>query len=218
MVLEAIKSIFPYQIILILALITAFLKFKWSPIKWLLPWLVYCCVIEIFISYYFMIKYGSNYFIANLYSFSTIYFFSSIYLVKIKHKSLKRLIAASLFTWSLVMFNKILYMNYQCEIENKIYLSGLIIVMFQILIFLKETLNGESIRFFSNPKLILAFSILIFITCSFPLVAFLDYFLKNNEVAKAYTDILDIGNIILSLGYLGAALCIKKTPPSTTSS
>lgn len=116
------------------------------------------------------------------------------------------------------MFNKILYMNYQCEIENKIYLSGLIIVMFQILIFLKETLNGESIRFFSNPKLILAFSILIFITCSFPLVAFLDYFLKNNEVAKAYTDILDIGNIILSLGYLGAALCIKKTPPSTTSS
>ena len=125
---------------------------------------------------------------------------------------------ATLFIWSLVMVNTALKMEFHCKLENQIYLSGLIIVLIQILVYFKKVIDGNYGSFFSNPKLILAFSILVFITCSFPLLAFLDYFLMNPTIGKAYTDILDIGNIFLSLGYLGAAICIRKTPPSTTSS
>ena len=165
-----------------------------------------------------MLKYKSNYFVVNLYSFSTIFFFSYLFTTEITNKPIRKIIFASLFVWSVMMIKTALKMDYHCKLENQIYLSGLVLVLIQILAYFKEILDGQYGSILSNPKLILAFSILVFITCSFPLLAFLDYFLMNPTIGKAYTDILDIGNIFLSLGYLGAAICIRKTPPSTTSS
>ncbi len=218
MILEAIKSIFPYQAILVIALIISGFNFKRLLLKSLFLWLLFTCLIEIFVSYYFMIKYKTNFYPINLFSFSTIYYFSFLFIPELKNKKIKTILVFCLLIWSVFAVYKVINLTYQSPIENHLYLVGLIIIMLVILAYLREIIAFSYVEIKSNPKTILAISLLMFITCSFPVLAFLDYFLSHPQNAKAFTDILDTGNIILSLGYLGAALCIKKIPPSTTSS
>ncbi len=215
MLFKAITSIFPYQAILLVALGVAFIRYRKIPLKALLPWLFFTCVIEIFISYYFMVTYRTNYLIVNLFSFISIYFFSCLYIPEIINKPIKKIIISALVLWTFVVVRKVIYMTIFSPLENQLYLIGLLIIMFQIIVYLYEFINDNYSDIKYSPKLILAITLLVFITCSFPLLIFMNSFLHLPDQGKAFTNILDIGNIILSLGYLGAALCIRKEQPST---
>lgn len=82
-------------------------------------------------------------------------------------------------------------------------------------LYLKLKQEFDYNNFVYDPYLYFTFGLLIFYTTSFPLLLFLETLIASGELLKTYSSILKIGNIFLSLGYLGAAICIRKEAQST---
>ncbi len=103
---------------------------------------------------------------------------------------------------------------------SKIYLINYTIACILSLKFFwtKIQLAGIQEKLYSDPMLYFSAGLLIFYTSSFPLLLFLETLISSGNLLRTYSSFLNFSNIFLSLGYLGAAICIRKTPPSTTSS
>ena len=61
-----------------------------------------------------------------------------------------------------------------------------------------------------NPRIYLAFAILIFFFTGFPTLFFINKFIVEVNSSGVYTTLLKISNLILVFGYLAATICTKE--------
>ncbi|MEM9547907.1 MAG: hypothetical protein AAGA77_18135 [Bacteroidota bacterium] len=100
------------------------------------------------------------------------------------------------------------------EITDKTILTytlGLILIAAVILSMFKKLIIASPYKnIWKNYKFWLGVSILSFLACSFPLLVFLDLLVINDSVELAFFDLLTVGNVILSMGYLISAIMLWK--------
>lgn len=103
---------------------------------------------------------------------------------------------------------------------SKMYLLNFTIACILGVIYLNSKIYSESSfdNIYEDPLLPFTFGILIFYSSSFPLLLFLETLISSGILLRTYSSFLNFSNIFLSLGYLGAAICIKKGASSTISS
>lgn len=89
------------------------------------------------------------------------------------------------------------------------YILGLIIAFYFIIHrFYYNIVTSDYLNIWKEYETYLGLGVIIFITCSFPILVFTKYFITSNLHNKAFSDLLRIGNIFLHLGYLLAVLCL----------
>ena len=201
-----------YEIMLILALlVTVYYKFQGKRQLILFDCFIFFVVIfELFVEYYYFKIFGSNLIILNFYSRFCIYYYLFIYWHYFKARrwgfALRRLIQTYIVITLLVFI--IIWPDKR--IDYITYNIGMLIVLPLIGIYLYDKVyNQNSNNIFQDPYLYFSFGLLIFYTAAFPILGFINLLIVNNPFYKDYTVLLNIGNIFLSLAYLGVALCSK---------
>lgn len=61
-----------------------------------------------------------------------------------------------------------------------------------------------------DPLCYFSAGILVYYTSSFPIITFANILITDNGANSAFSVLLLIGNIFLSLGYFGAVICTKE--------
>lgn len=79
-----------------------------------------------------------------------------------------------------------------------------------IVIFLKRGIDEINFNFVRSGSFYFSLGLLIFITTSFPLLAFYQELIYSKSAILAYNHLLKIGNAFLSLSYFISTLCMKK--------
>jgi hypothetical protein len=104
------------------------------------------------------------------------------------------------YEFDTIKFDKISY------IAGLIFISGLIFMYFYDIIYINHYKN-----IMNDSLFYLSVGILIFFATNFPILVFVDLFITNaKKGGPVYSNFIQLGNIFLSLGYLGASLCSKK--------
>ena len=107
----------------------------------------------------------------------------------------------------------------QHSIDYLSYNAGYLILIPMMLLYLHEVIyKKDYYDVLRDPYVYFVFGILTFYASSFPILGFINILITDNPKYKAYYDLLNVGNIFLSLAYLGAALCSQTKKPPIISS
>lgn len=168
-----------------------------------------CVLFEVFITYYEALYYKSNARSFNLFAILCCTYYIYVYLQYFREKPWVNKIRwvagvwlASAFAIYLITFNS-------QQVIFKTYLSGLFIAGGLAVTYFYDLLHKREMAIFTKPLTYFSLGIILFLTSSFPILAFIDVLIVE-QAQQAYSSILRIGNIFLSLGYLGTALCLNK--------
>lgn len=197
-----------YQLILLIAFITALLK-KDQQIRTLPLWLGFVCMVELCISPLSNQKIGNNFLVLNLYSLLSVIYWFTIFNAKTKLGINGKILKATFILWTIAGLIRYMRLSLSSPLENVIYIIGLSIIAAQVITYFSILLNTNKEQLTNNAMVILGIGFLLFYTASFPIIVFVDILVTNLNAARAYSDLLAIGNIFLSLSYLGATLCSK---------
>ena len=195
----------------IFILLTNILKDNWHHLG-LITLLGSSLFFEIVLSFLENKIHGSNYITYSVYGQFCILIYVLIYSNSIKTINLyERLFA---FLAVLIAGGVSLYTN---KLFTFLYFIGMFYTLMLVIIYWVKSFENISTKWFHDYKLVLSIGIVIYFVCSFPILCFLNTFITEySEITlaerEAYGDILGIGNIFLSLGYLGGAivLCLQK--------
>ena len=206
-----------YEYLTLLSLIIVIIK-KIVGFNNLNHFLIFLLIVNLFdliISYFIAKNYKSNVFVTNIYACLCISFYWFFFMQELLKKSLKNKLKMLFILWLIFGLIRVFILDSFYSIDFITYDIGMFIVSYIIFKFLYQII----IYSFQIPKIlykvILGFGILLFFTACFPLITLSNILIINEEVTEAYQDLLQIGNIFLSLGYLGAAICIRKEAKST---
>jgi len=180
------------------------------------PFMLVVVVFELFIEYYYYKIYGDNILILNFYSRLCIYYYLFVYWHYFRNRIWAGKLKFIVITYSLISFISFLIFLPKLEIDILNYNIGMFIVIPLIGVYLYEIIylrDHENV--FKNPYFYFSFGILIFYTSAFPILGFINILIVENPFYEGYSVLIDLGNIFLSLAYLGAALCSKKPILST---
>jgi len=203
-----------YKIILALSAIFAIgHQLIFRKLSFLGFFIIIIAILELFIAKYFAYKFRDNRIVYTVISYISILFYLIYF--RIKKNSKKRYIVylSILIFWHLFAIWNIIWGEGVENVNINTYNLGMIISSLLVLYWFYHKLYiDEFEQLFNNPKLYVGFGILIFYTCSFTILNFINYLIVDDNFKMIYSDLLKIGNIFLSLGYFGAILCsIRKT-------
>ena len=174
---------------------------------------------ELFIEHYISKIFKTNVLAYNYFAVFCVLSYSVIFLDEIKkidkakYINIYKGIIIIWLAFSIIRLNKIENLIF---IDSTIYNSGMLVVLFLIGYYFYSFISMEKLNLnFLNPNIYLGLGILIFYCSAFPIITFINELIINPHVKSIYQDLLQIGNIFLSLGYLGAAICIRKEAKST---
>lgn len=95
------------------------------------------------------------------------------------------------------------------------YVLGMLIVNLMIFTYFYRVVFKDEFKHISQiPEVWLALGISIYFVASFPLLLFLDFLKDEITIRKPYFDLLSLGNLILSLGYLMTVIKIPSVKPT----
>lgn len=168
--------------------------------------------LEVYLQVYWSYTYKYNIFIYNIISKYTIVYYTLVYYNYFRNKPWSGWIQGLFFSWLVICvfmnsyefdtikFDKLSY------IGGLIFISGLIFMYFYDIIYIKQYKN-----IMNDSLFYLSVGIIIFFAANFPILVFVDLFITNTKKGSpVYSNFIQLGNIFLSLGYLGASLCSKK--------
>jgi len=167
--------------------------------------LVFLIVFEVFVARYFADRYKSNELIYNLICHGSIFFY---YLI-LRPKSNRWIFDLLFIAWVLSAILIIISTTGFYEVNSFSYLLGLSYMGFLALRHCFQKLFQEKYQdFFLDEVTWLSIGLLAFYFCSFPILSNLRALVINNDINAGFGDLLQIGNVFLSGGYLAAALVI----------
>ncbi len=192
-----------YAIVLSISfLVSLFVK---SELKYFVVFLGVCCLFEIIVVHWSIARFGSNILAYNLFVLLTVSYYLFVFCRTRKELSvlLTTYIIGGLINFSLI--------DIQTEVASKNYAFGLIIVGVLIVREIKSKLESNLIdHFFKDSKFWFGLGILLFLSCSFPILVFTDVLVVSQSAHKIYGDLLRVGNVLLHLGYLMVLICETK--------
>ncbi len=202
-----------YKLILILCCIVGFVNLlkgrTLSPV-FFFAFILYVTFFEVGVLIYLKYSKHNNRDAYNFFAITCIIYYLYVYYHYFKEQNFSKLIKWILILYSMTSFIHLYIINGKNQITSYLYLIGMSIVAVFCLRYIKEFIIRSNNNIFYDGTFYFSFGIVIFFTTSFPLIVFFDMLITHGDAMKAYSDLLKAGNIFLSLGYLGAALCIKK--------
>lgn len=190
-----------------------------SPFPLFLPFMMMVVVMEIWILDWVYDRYGNNYHLHNPFAKVCMYY----YLFVLYHY-FRDSTWASTLKWGLLIFASTtmvydLFYHDHSRVDLVSYNLGYLILFPLMFRYLYEVIYVRPYYdVFKDPYIYFIFGILLFYTSGFPIIGFINILITDNPQYPVYSKLLDIGNIFLSLGYLGAALCSRTRIHSTVSS
>lgn len=212
-VLPYFTEMIPFNYICLIAFIVA-LYFHFQGKKSLPHLLLFLFVvnfIEIFLIMFWIKQYKSNVLIYNIYSIFCVCYYLYVYFHHFWEKSwAKRFIILAIvwFVYALILF---IYNLNELKVNTSSYNIGMIMVMVLVLKYFYDLIYVDKYRsIVKEPLFYFSLGLLIFYVSSFPLLNFINFFVVEDTAMLTYVKLLQIGNVFLALGYLGAAIWSKK--------
>ncbi len=172
-------------------------------------------IFEFPLDYMFNTYLPSNFGLKNYFSKLCVYYYIWVYLDYFKAKAWNIYYKG---VWCLYILVTQLYFylgKQSTYIDALSYNAGMILLLPLLLAYLYDVVYKKSYQpVFRDPYLYLTFGVLFFFTSAFPLLTFANLLITQNSAYEAYTQLLNVGNIFLSLAYLGVALCSTNPKPS----
>lgn len=207
-----------YQFIHIATLtLTAWFAYKGrSPFPMFLPFMVMVVFVEVWFADWYYARYDNQFPVMNPYAKLCIYYYLFVFYRYFKDRSwglgLKWLIIA--FAILTMTYN--FFFHDQTQIDYMSYNLGYLILFPLMFRYLYEVIYKRPYyNVFHDPYLYFIFGLMLFYTSGFPILGFINILITDNPYYTIYTKLLNLGNIFLSLAYLGAVLCSKTMKPST---
>lgn len=214
--LEFIIKLPSYKQVLLLAAIVAIGRlvvhsnYRFLFNRLLVYWLLFAAFCEIIWSDIMFVNTGSNYLVYNIYCIFSIWFYLLIFWPFSSSLKIKVVVGSAFAVWLCQVIYGLFVKDLENEVLSLTYLTGLSFVVILVIAFFYRLGNQLAQGLFDNPLVYLGLGVTILYVSSFPLLLFADVLVIHPKAQKAYYDILQIGNIFLSLGYLGAAICMRK--------
>lgn len=203
-----------YQYILLLAFIVALWLRRSNKIPFLVPFLALAVFFELILGKMMKYYYDTNILSTNLFSIICVYYYLFLFTRHLDRKWIW--ILGTGYTIALMIGA---YFQGFVVIMSIAYNAGMIMVISTIFKYLYDLIIRDEYKpLYQIPLFWLALGILLFYSASFPLLNFLNRFIAaDREYAIKMIKMLSLGNIFLSLGYLGAILCQKNIKTSSAS-
>lgn len=155
------------------------------------------------------VKFGNNIPVYNLISHSTIWFYYWI----LRSNSDSRLWKVGLPIWILFSAVYLVFFSSPYDVSIVTYIIGLFTILLLIARHFYNILLSKRQREISRDfKTWFALGVLLFFTCSFPILLSVQELVVDIGTQRAFGQLLRIGNIFLSLGYLASVICIWLYP------
>lgn len=201
-----------YEFILVISLgMTAWFKYKGKePFPLFLFFMTMVVILEIPADNLYKEYYPSNYPLKNLFSKLCIYYYLYVFYVLYKGRSWGRSLRYSLIFYIAVTLGWQTIFQDNSSIDYLSYNIGFLLLIPLMLKYLYEVIyHRVHYNIFTDPYIYFIFGLFLFYTSSFPILGFINLLITDNPHYEIYYQLLNIGNIILSLAYLGAAICSK---------
>lgn len=195
-----------YQIINLIALLISLHAIirKKRNINFFFMFLFFLCFMEIVAANLEVMYFSNNYLSYNICMDGCIVFY---YLIYRENSNFKMDILIGF--WAIVSIVNTISTPFSLNTET--YVIGLIIITIIVLIrFYDEIFRSNYKPLGKDYKTWLGLGITIFLYCSFPLLLFMKFLILENSTFLAFYQLLNIGNIILSTGYLFASIVLWK--------
>ena len=182
----------------------------YSVLKYLLPFIFYTLIIEVFLNYYLSKTYGTSEKMYSYFSFTCALFYLFQYYLHFKEQPWSKYLVYAIFVWILSS----LYIFYSAKSDMVFlpYYLGFGLIIPLIFKYFYNILYIDEYRSVKNePLFYFSLGLLLFSFTTFPILAFIDVLILNEQGQSTATKILQYGNVFISAGYLGVVLCTKKS-------
>jgi len=199
-----------YKIILLMVFLVLIIKkVQGKPtLSQFLTFITLSCLVELIAAPYFAHYYKNNLQVYNFFIIICVFYYQYLYYLEFKRKPWSKYLLLFIIIWTL--FGVINYISGidKIHVNNLEYLFGLLSVLVLFIIYIHNLLyQKEYASLKTKPLVWLSIGIVLFFISAFPILTFANYFLVDPTSLDIYTYLLKIGNNLLSLGYLSAAIC-----------
>jgi hypothetical protein len=204
-------AIYKYIILIAFVAVLMMQPVKTTKLPSLVVFLLIINFTELFLTYYWIEMYGNNVIIYNLFSTLCVCYYLMVYLYHFHNRPWIKylyLVSGIWFVFSIWM----IYDNFNKMVINALsYNLGLMIVIGLIIKYFYDIIYIEEYRSIGrDPLFYFSLGISLFYVSSFPILNFMNVVILSEGTMSIFATLLKIGNVFLSLGYLGAVLCYKK--------
>jgi len=200
---------FYFYALSLLAALFVYPNTKYSYIKWFSPFLLATLVVEA-LGFYLSKIQEPNVFIFNFFSLIEFIFYMLIIRHIIKSRKAKKIIAGSSVVYFFISIGNILFFQGIGRFHSITYSLGcLVIVCICFYYFMELFSSPRSAKLSGDPAFWICSGLLFFYCCSFPLYAFLNFWMGFRWMWKSFTDIINILNIFLYTLFIIAFICSR---------
>jgi len=179
-------------------------------LKYIVGFLLVAVVFETWVVDLFSKVYGNNFFAYQWFTVFCVAYYFFLYIDWFKDKAVGRYLRWIFGVWLLfaVVYNFVMVSQEDFNIMP--YNVGMFLIAVFILKYLYDIIYIDSYReVFKEPLFYFSVGILLFYVCNFSILVLMnEVTLRSGNMF--YQNLLQLGNILLSLGYLGTVLCSKK--------
>jgi hypothetical protein len=201
-----------YRVINLLALFCAvyyYLKGK-RGLPQILPFLLILIVLELYVKGYWSHHFKTNILIQNLTCRFTVFYYLWVYYNHFKAKSTGKWILVFSIIYFIYVIYRLEFDIYTTYFDFTTYLIGLAFTTLIILKYLYDIIYVDIYRnILREPIFYFSIGILIFFVSDFQILFSINELVIKGVKLNLSSTLVEIGNIFLSLGYLGAVLCMK---------
>lgn len=174
---------------------------------------------ELIFSHYYARYFGNNVIPYNIFANTCIALYFFFYYYHINKVGRGKTLLVVFLIWSIFWCSRILKYS-DTNSDSLSYIFGMFVVLYAMIEYFKYIidLNLTTNEILKLPQFYFTIGIITFFTSCFPILSLSNLLILSDDVADSYQSILQVGNIFLSLGYLGAILCTPKEAPSIASS
>jgi hypothetical protein len=166
---------------------------------------------ELFLIDYWKMKYGNNVIIYNMFSTLCVCYYLMAYLYHFYTRPWIKYLYLVSGIWFIFSIWTIYVNFYKLVVGALSYNLGLLIVIGLIIKYFYDIIYIEEYRSIGrDPLFYFSLGISLFYVSSFPILNFMNVVILSEGTMSIFATLLQIGNVFLSLGYLGAVLCYKK--------
>lgn len=202
-----------YQLINICALILSVINFSKgkSGLPFFPLFLILLVFLETYIKSYWNIHYKTNHLILNITAAYVIFYYLYVFYDHFKEKKLKNIIPVLAFIYILLFIFRVDFDVKSLKLEKFTYLVGITFVILLIIKYFYDILYVDHYRSIAKDSLFyFSLGIFLFYVSCFPTIVSFEKISQTDFFSQLLVKLLHIGNIFLSLGYFGAALCMTK--------
>lgn len=180
-------------------------------LKGIVYFLLFAVVFEGFLSSYIAKTYGTNFYAIQWFASMCAAYYLFIYVDWFKEKSWIKYLRSFFLLWiGFTLIYNIVFQSYPPVLYILPYKVGMFVVTVLIIKYLYDAVYVDKYReVLKEPLFYFSLGLLFFFVCNFSLLTMVNEVLFNS-INNIHQKILQLGNIFLSLGYLGAVLCSKK--------